>query len=115
MRLRSILITIAAGVVAVPAVIVGVDSVERWSPLPSTIAERVAAVTDLDAYLAAREDSVAGVKRADRKSIRWHDSKHKSRTPIALVYIHGFSATRRELSPVVERVGDSLGANVYFT
>jgi esterase/lipase len=115
MRLRSILITIAAGVVAVPAVIVGVDSVERWSPLPSTIAERVAAVTDLDAYLAAREDSVAGVKRADRKGIRWHDSKHKSRTPIALVYIHGFSATRRELSPVVERVGDSLGANVYFT
>jgi len=115
-RARSILITIAAGVVvAVPAAIVLVDSVERWSPQPSTIAEQVAAATDLDAYLAAREDSVAGVKPADRKGIRWHDSRQKARTPIAIVYLHGFSASRRELSPVVEHVADSLGANVFFT
>jgi len=115
MRVRSILITIAAVVVAIPAVIVGVDSFERWSPQTSSIAEQVAAATDLDAYLAAREDSVAGVKPADRKGIRWHDSTHKSHTPIAIVYLHGFSATRRELSPVIEHVSDSLGANVYFT
>lgn len=115
MRLRSILIPAAAVVVAIPGVIVGVDGVERWSPQPSAIAERVAAATDLDGYLAAREDSVDGVRPADRKGIRWLDSKKKSRTPLALVYLHGFSATRRELSPVIEHVADSLGANVYFT
>ena len=30
-------------------------------------------------------------------------------------FIHGFSATRVELSPVIEEVAKSLGANVFFT
>ena len=32
-----------------------------------------------------------------------------------LVFIHGFSATRVELSPVIENVAKALGANVFFT
>jgi alpha-beta hydrolase superfamily lysophospholipase len=115
MRLRSILIATTAGIIAVPAAVLGVDSVARWSPRPSAIAERVAAAKDLDAYLEASEDSIAGVKPAARKGIRWHDPAHKMRTPIAVVYLHGFSATRAELSPVVEHLADSLGANAYFT
>jgi pimeloyl-ACP methyl ester carboxylesterase len=115
MRLRSLLITLAGFVVVVPAAIVGLDTVVRWSPRPSTIAERVSAAPNLDAYVAAREDSVAGVAPRFRKGIRWHDATHESRTPLAIVYLHGFSATRAELSPVVERVADSLGANVFFT
>jgi alpha-beta hydrolase superfamily lysophospholipase len=115
MRVRSILISTALVVLAVPTAIIGVDTFARWSPQPSSIIAPVAAVPDLDAYLAAREDSVAGVKPTARKEIRWHDVEHKSRTPIAIVYLHGFSATRSELSPVVERLADSLGANAFFT
>src|SRR5262249_45000757 len=86
-----------------------------WKPRPSSAAARVAAANDLEAYITAREDSVAGVKPAARKGIRWRDANHKTRTPIAIVYLHGFSATRAELSPVVEHAADSLGANVFFT
>jgi pimeloyl-ACP methyl ester carboxylesterase len=115
MRLRSLLMIVAAGVVAVPALVVGIDAVVGWTPRPSTVAHSVAAAKDLDAYLAAREDAAPGVKPAARKGIRWQDAARKTRTPIAIVYLHGFSATRAELSPVVERVADSLGANVFFT
>jgi pimeloyl-ACP methyl ester carboxylesterase len=115
MRLRTLFLIAAAGVVSVPVVIVGVDAILRWTPRPSSMADRVAAASDLDAYLIAREDSVAGVKPAARKGIRWHDAERKARTPIAIVYLHGFSATRSELSPVIEHVADSLGANVFFT
>src|SRR5262245_22775702 len=114
-RPRFIFIGVAVCLVAIPAVVLGVDAVVRWSPRPSAIAEEVAAANDLDAYVAAREDSVPDVKPAARKGIRWLDSTHKSRRPIAIVYLHGFSATRAELSPVVERVADSLGANAFFT
>src|SRR5262249_54790476 len=75
-RLRSILIATTAGIVAVPAAVLGVDAVARWSPRPSAIAARVAAAKDLDAYLEASEDSVAGVKPAARKGIRWQDAAH---------------------------------------
>jgi pimeloyl-ACP methyl ester carboxylesterase len=115
MRVRSILIATAATVIAIPAAILGVDTTVRWTPRPSSIAERVAAAADLDAYLAAREDSVPGMKPMARKGIRWRDATRKSRTRIAIVYLHGFSATRSELSPVVERLADSLGANAFFT
>jgi len=70
---------------------------------------------DLDAYLAREEAMVANIKPGLAKGIVWHDTIAKARTPLAIVYLHGFSASRRELSPVVEHVADSLAANVFFT
>ncbi|MEM1316405.1 MAG: alpha/beta fold hydrolase, partial [Pseudomonadota bacterium] len=36
-------------------------------------------------------------------------------TPLALVYLHGFSASKAELRPVPERVAAAVGANLFFT
>jgi len=116
MRLRTALLSVSGFVVAIPATVLGVDTFVRWKPSPSSgIVARVETTRDLDAYLRTREDSVADVKQAARKGIIWRDSVHKTKTPLAIVYLHGFSATRSELSPVVEHLGDSLGANVFFT
>jgi alpha-beta hydrolase superfamily lysophospholipase len=116
MRVRSRFLIGAAVVAAVPIVVTGVDAVVRWKPRPDDgVAARVTAAADLDRYLALREDSVPGLKSALRKGIVWHDSTRKSRTPFAIVYLHGFSASRAELSPVVEHLADSLGANAFFT
>lgn len=49
------------------------------------------------------------------KHIHWYQNQTGSKTPISLVYLHGFSATRKELSPVPERVADALGANLFET
>ena len=75
---------------------------------------RVAA--ELDAWLTEQESAVADVVPGTAKTILWADEEPGGRrTDIALVYLHGFSATRRELSPTIERVGEELGANVFFT
>lgn len=37
------------------------------------------------------------------------------RTDLALVYIHGFSATKWEIEPVHRRVAQALGANLFLT
>ena len=48
------------------------------------------------------------------KKIIWSD-KPSNKTKISLVFIHGFSATRAELSPVIENVAKELKANIFFT
>jgi pimeloyl-ACP methyl ester carboxylesterase len=85
----------------------------HWAP--DTISARIAAAGDLDAYLANEERGVIGVKPALAKGIVWRDSVTKAKTPLSIIYLHGFSASRRELSPVPERLADSLGANLFFT
>ena len=116
MRVYRAVLTVTGALVAIPATVLGVDSFVRWKPTPgSAVVARIDTTRDLDAYLRTREDSVGNVKRAARKGIIWRDSVHKSKTPLSIVYLHGFSATRSELSPVVEHLGDSLRANVFFT
>jgi esterase/lipase len=70
---------------------------------------------DLDGYLAASEARFDGITPGAEKKIIWHDPQRKQRTPLALVYIHGFSACRQELSPVCETVARQLGANIFLT
>jgi alpha-beta hydrolase superfamily lysophospholipase len=74
--------------------------------------------TALDSWIEARESEVektsrATVKKGQRKGIVWTGSEIQ--TELALVYIHGFSASRLEADPVITRVAAKLHANVYFT
>ena len=39
----------------------------------------------------------------------------KSKIPISIIYLHGFSATRQETKPVSDIVAQELGANLYYT
>ena len=80
---------------------------ERWSEpdLPR----------DLDAWLALREASVPDLRPGDGKEIVWADPESRARTPLALVYVHGFSADRHEIEPIVSELAAERGANVFFT
>lgn len=49
-----------------------------------------------------------------KKKIRWFNNA-KVKTDISIIYLHGFSASRQEISPVTERVADKLGANAFYT
>jgi len=69
---------------------------------------------DLDAWLAAREAAVAGVRPGCEKRMVWPDGT-RARAPLAMVYVHGFSATGRELSPLAEDVAEALGAPLFVT
>lgn len=68
---------------------------------------------DLDAYLAASEARFGDLRPGAEKTIVWAHPDRR-RTTLSLVYLHGFSATRREVSPLTEQVAETLGANLYF-
>jgi alpha-beta hydrolase superfamily lysophospholipase len=86
-----------------------------FAPAPSRVAEGVGKVPDLDLYLRQRESQHAGVRSDLAKIILWHAPATRSRTPLALVYLHGFSASRRDIAPVVETLAGTLGANAFLT
>ena len=69
---------------------------------------------DLDGWLATREAVLGDITPGVEKRIVWAGAVG-AKTPLALVYVHGFSATSEETRPVPDKVAAALGANLYFT
>jgi len=86
-----------------------------FEPAPSRVANAVAGAPDLDRYLQEREAQHPGIKPDQAKTIMWQDPVAHRKTPLALVYLHGFSASRRDISPVVETLARTLQANAFLT
>ena len=70
-------------------------------------------LTTIDNYLSNCESTFDDIVVGSEKLIRWHNNE-KRQTNIALIYLHGFSASRQEISPVTENLADQLGANIYY-
>ncbi|MEM7677097.1 MAG: alpha/beta fold hydrolase, partial [Myxococcota bacterium] len=67
------------------------------------------AVADL---IAERERKTEGVRPDTEARITW-GAEPGARTEYAFVYLHGFSASRRETAPVTADVARAFGANVF--
>ena len=70
---------------------------------------------DPAAYLAQREAQVPGIRDGLQKEIVWAYPNSRARTPLAIVYVHGFSASKGEVRPLPDLVAAELGANLFYT
>lgn len=70
---------------------------------------------DLDAYLAQSEAQDPDVLPHATKEIVWAYPASKAKTPLSIVYIHGFSATKGEVRPVPDMAAETLKANLFYT
>lgn len=71
---------------------------------------------DLNQLLAQTEqeaDAAFDLIPNTEKRIYWQETG--SKTPLSIVYFHGFSATRQEIAPVGEMIADRLNANLFET
>lgn len=69
---------------------------------------------DLDAYLKTEEARHPGITPGVEKRIVWAGVPG-AQTDVAVVYLHGFSATSQEIRPVPDEVAKALGANLFYT
>ncbi len=77
-------------------------------PAPPTV------LSELDPWLQQSEAQFPDIKPGTAKGIVWaHENKQV--TEWSVVYLHGFSASRLETSPVAEQVAQQLGANLFYT
>lgn len=86
---------------------VAIDTTVRFDP--ATIG------ADVEAYVAASERDVPNLRDGLGKEIVWAFPTSKARTPLAIVYVHGFSASSGEIRPVPDEIASRLGANLFFT
>jgi len=69
---------------------------------------------DLDRYLEQSEAGFEDIRPGSERQIVWAYPASRARTPLALVYIHGFSAGPGETRPLPDLVASELGANLYY-
>ncbi|TJW77807.1 MAG: alpha/beta hydrolase, partial [Mesorhizobium sp.] len=96
---------LVAGFVLGPRV--AVDTTIRFDP--SVIGD------DPQAYLAREEAAVPNIRDGLDKEIIWANPLVHARTKLAIVYIHGFSASKGEVRPLPDDVADALEANLFYT
>lgn len=70
---------------------------------------------NIEAYLETREARFADIREGLQKKIVWAYPLSKAKTPISIVYIHGFSASSGEVRPLPDLVAERLGANLFYT
>lgn len=72
------------------------------------------ALGDLDRHFADAEARFDDIVPGTEKRVLWAGAPG-ARTDLAILYVHGFSATSEEIRPVPDRVAGALGANLVFT
>ncbi len=70
---------------------------------------------DPDAFVVDNESRFADIRPGTEKKIIWYDPAHKNKAKYAIIYLHGFSASRQETAPLCELVAQQLRANLFYT
>jgi len=73
-----------------------------------------ASLTELEATIRASEAAEPGIKPDCEAKIVWADTARKVKTPVALLYLHGFGASREEGAPLPEDLARRFGCNLYL-
>lgn len=75
---------------------------------------RVDLPDNLDEFLKGQEGRFSDIVPGTEKAIVWAGGPG-IKTKYSIVYIHGFSATRKETAPLSDNVAKALGANLFCT
>ena len=70
--------------------------------------------SNIDQYLKEIEGQFLDIKEGVEKKVIWAGVINK-KTPISIVYIHGFTASSEEVRPLPDKIADDLNANLFFT
>jgi alpha-beta hydrolase superfamily lysophospholipase len=71
-------------------------------------------ITALAGWIKNSEATFTDLKPGNAKGIVWAAAPDQ-RTPWAVVYVHGFSASRMETAPLADTVAQQIGANLFYT
>jgi pimeloyl-ACP methyl ester carboxylesterase len=114
--MRSIM---GLSLVVIAVAIVALVVLYRWPPTLALEREAtIPSATSLEALetlIAEQEKTVGALREGLAKQIVWADPARHQKTPISVVYVHGFSASPAEVRPLPDLVAKALSANLFFT
>jgi esterase/lipase len=83
-------------------------------PLYSTTLPAVPAINQLENYVKSIE-SKHKIKSNNEAEIVWADTANKQQTEYAVVYLHGYSASKEEGNPIHINLAKKIKANLYLS
>jgi len=86
-----------------------------FRPTPVAMELPISSPEQVDDYIVQTEGKVAGLRSDLAKYVSWANVTSRQKTKYSVVYLHGFTASRRDISPVVEKLASGLGANAFYT
>jgi alpha-beta hydrolase superfamily lysophospholipase len=66
-------------------------------------------------YFESIESRFDDITPGTEKRVIWRPDFYERRSPVSILYLHGFSATSEELRPVPDRLAEALDANLVYT
>jgi len=69
--------------------------------------------SDIDQYVKKKQTAIVDIKPNTTEKIIWA-RRRNYQTEFAILYFHGFSASRTEIDPVPQMLARRLGANLYY-
>lgn len=69
----------------------------------------------VEVYFETVEAQFDDITPGTEKRVIWQEGFEERRTPVSVLYVHGFSATSEEIRPVPDHIADALGANLVYT
>jgi len=70
--------------------------------------------SNINEYLKKTEEHLLDIREGVAKKIIWANEIN-TKTPISIVYIHGFTASSEEVRPLPDKIASDLNANLFFT
>jgi esterase/lipase len=72
-------------------------------------------IKQLDIKILKNEINTPFLKKNNHARVIWADSTQKKKTPIAMVYLHGFTASQEEGNPTHKKLAQAFGCNLYLS
>jgi esterase/lipase len=84
------------------------------TPKYDTTMPTVPAINQLDNFI-AQQEAQHTLRPDNQARIVWHNDSAKQKTPYAIVYLHGFSASQEEGNPVHRNIAKQFGCNLFLS
>ncbi|MFK7939416.1 MAG: alpha/beta hydrolase [Roseovarius sp.] len=95
--------------------IVGLITLGPYEPVDYDVSFDPAEFDDgVQAYFDRVEAAFDDIRPDSAKRVIWAGAP-ETRTPVSIVYMHGFSASSQEIRPVPDTLAQALGANLIYT
>ena len=85
---------------------------QQFGSFDNTPIELDVALIELDQYIAHKESQVLNIKEDNQSEVIWLDSIRK--TEYAIVYLHGYTASKGEGEPIHKNIAKKYGCNLYL-
>ena len=101
------------GLIIILTAVAMLGPTEKFDKVDSTPIDLGVTIDEIEDYVSNKENQISNIKEDNHARILWQDSLAK--TPYAIVYLHGYSASHGEGYPIIQNFSKRYNCNAYLS